>query len=70
MLKIESLEDLEKLLAVCHKQAVHAIEVDGIKLNLTPRDPEAKPMPRQPDPLDALSNLTEEEIALWSSTPQ
>ena len=33
-MKIDSLKDLKKLMALCREQGIDAIEVDGIKMNL------------------------------------
>jgi hypothetical protein len=70
-LKIESLEQLEELLRVCHRQGVHAIKVDGVELALSPIDPNAPKQKVQTDPLadmaSALSGMSDEDIALWSA---
>lgn len=35
-MKIESLKDLKKLIALCRSTGVEAIEVEGLKMNLGP----------------------------------
>ena len=35
-MKIESLKDLDKLMTLCRKRGVNAIEIDNIKFNLGP----------------------------------
>jgi hypothetical protein len=35
-MKIDSLKDLKKLIDLCQKNGVEAIEVDGVKMNLRP----------------------------------
>lgn len=41
-MKIEDLEQLEKLLKLCQKMSVHTVEVDGIKVAMVVRAPEVK----------------------------
>lgn len=70
-LKIDSLDDLEALLRLCHRQNVHAVKLDGIEFALSPVDPEAPKQKPSSDPMaameSALAGMSEEDIALWSA---
>ena len=67
-MRIETLDDLDNLLKLCHRQGVHAMKVDGLEFALSPVNPEAKPEARAVDPLDSLQGMSEDEILYWSST--
>lgn len=44
IVKVTGIKDLTKIIALCRKQGVVAIEVDGVKLSLGP-DPKPRPTP-------------------------
>lgn len=69
-MKIDSLKDLEKMIKLCQKNGVEAIEVDGVKISL--KEPVVHTKKHGPmDPLDhakdtAANDLTAEELLMWS----
>jgi hypothetical protein len=68
-MKIESLEDLEKLLKLCQKMQVHTVVVDGITVQLAVRAPEPKVTQEEDgvhiDPATGLP-FTEEEFKFFT----
>jgi hypothetical protein len=82
-MKVESLKDLAKLIALCRKTGVESIRVDGVELHLGPestRKVTSKPQkstgkvtqkqPENPTIDDILSDgLSPEQMLMWSVTP-
>lgn len=68
-MKIDNLEDLDKLILLCRKRGLSTLEVDGIKFQLG--DPPASNYKKRtgPERTPAQQTLTEDEILFWSSNP-
>lgn len=67
-MKIESLKDLQAIVALCRKQGVAAIEIDGVKLTLG--DEPTKRTYRKTAQLTEEaqpSAPTQEDLLFWSS---
>lgn len=65
-MKISSLKELQKLILLCRKTGIEAIEVDGVKMNLGPtpviiQNKRTKPTaPEQSFPVHTPGGITEE----------
>jgi hypothetical protein len=69
-MKIESLDDLEAVMRLCHRMKVHTIVVDGVTLQLSPVDIDAKEEKDDPGPpIDPMTGfpMTPEEIQYYSN---
>lgn len=80
-MKIENLKDLKKLIDLCQKNGVEAIEVDGVKMNLRPvhkpaatrKSRKVVERPMTTDGTEDLSDvietdeLTPEQMLFWSA---
>lgn len=69
-MKIESLEDLEKLLKLCQKMMVHTVVVDGMTVQMAVRAPETKQVAEEDDGvhIDPATGLpfTDEEFKFFT----
>lgn len=61
-MKIENLKTLQKVIAVCRKNGVSAIEIDGIKMNITLEV-------SKPQPTDYSSDFPEASIRVPKYDP-
>lgn len=68
-MKIENLEQLQELIKLCRKNAIAAIEVDGIKLDLseTPKRTRKKKFEERDTNIETPDALTADELLFWSS---
>jgi hypothetical protein len=70
-MKIENLEDLEKLLKLCQKMLVHTVVIDGITVQMAVKPTEAKPPAEDEDAvhIDPATGLpfTKEEFEFYQS---
>lgn len=68
-MKIETFDDVERLLALCQKYGVHSISVDNVALRLAPTGPEPSAAGPQPilDPVTGMP-LSEDELLFYAST--
>lgn len=48
-MKIQSIKDLKQIIALCRKNGVSSIEIDGIKLSLSPIPGKGTQAPQLPD---------------------
>lgn len=72
-MKVQNIEQLSKLLDLCIEKGVHAIEVDGLKLNIALKldnkiiDEVAKQRNYSVDAAERLKEMTDEELEEWST---
>lgn len=65
-MKIDSLDDLEKLIALCRRKGLSKIEVDGLKVELG-EAPKSFYKRKQFDEKAVTKPLTEEQVLYWST---
>ena len=76
-MKIETIKDLDKLMQLCRKRGISAIEVDNIKFNLgvepvAQKQPQYSPQPQMPTyspggiTPDTTDGLTEDQLLFYS----
>lgn len=68
-MNITSLKELSKLIDLCRKKGVESLELSGIKLNLSKDAPPKKLNSEQSKEAVEEPQYTDEEMLLWSSTP-
>lgn len=61
---INNIKDLEAVLKLCHKQGVHSIEVDNIKMVIG--EPPTPKLKSEEPKEDNTAQLSEEDLLLWS----
>lgn len=64
-MQILSLKELESVLKLCRKHGVRNIEIDGIKMQL--EDVSAPVSQSGKDSIETAPELTDEQLAVWSS---
>lgn len=83
-MKIENAKDLQALIKLCRKHGVESIEVDGVKLTLSPDAFQTKPQRKRrvkqeltsdgtidvSDIIDVPEELTPEQLLFYSAIPQ
>lgn len=66
-MQVNTLKDLEAVIALCRRKGVRAIEISGIKLELG-EAPVRKPKAgASTDSIESDKPLTDEELMFWSS---
>lgn len=65
-MKVESIDELEAVLRLCHRQGVHNIVIDNIQISLTPQDPDA--LKASSVPLIDGREMSDDELLFYSST--
>lgn len=62
------LKNLSKTIALCRKTGVTELEVDGIRIKLSPDVPHRSRKNKGPELVDDTPQYTEEELLTWSVT--
>lgn len=67
-MKINTLKDLQQLIAVCHKQGIKSISVDGVQIELGDKPVKQKRNAATSDIIPVEGTYSDEDTLLWSAT--
>lgn len=68
-MKLKNLNELERVMRLCHKHGVPEITIDGVHMKFDDVKPKTHPLDNKDSIVtDGYNSFTDEQVATWSSS--